>query len=94
MVFAGHSLGSGVAALLAVIVVNHRDRLGGIPRDKVRCYAGAPARCMSLNLAVKYADVIHFIVLQVDFIAHLVFVNLPLEFFFLFCLALNIFFSI
>uniref|UniRef100_A0A2N9ETH4 Fungal lipase-like domain-containing protein n=1 Tax=Fagus sylvatica TaxID=28930 RepID=A0A2N9ETH4_FAGSY len=64
MVFAGHSLGSGVAALLAVIVVNHRDRLGGIPRDKVRCYAVAPARCMSLNLAVKYADVIHSIVLQ------------------------------
>jgi hypothetical protein len=82
MVFAGHSLGSGVAALLAVIVVNHRDRLGGIPRDKVRCYAVAPARCMSLNLAVKYADVIHSIVLQVDFIAHLVFVNLSLEFFF------------
>ena len=92
MVFAGHSLGSGLAALLAVIVVNHRDRLGGIPRDKVRCYAVAPARCMSLNLAVKYADVIHSIVLQVDFIAHLVFVNLSRVFFF--CLALNIFFSI
>ncbi|GMY24853.1 sn1-specific diacylglycerol lipase alpha [Fagus crenata] len=57
----GHSLGSGVAALLA-------DRLGGIPRDKVRCYAVAPARCMSLNLAVKYADVIHSIVLQDDFL--------------------------
>lgn len=65
MVFAGHSLGSGVAALLTVIVVNHGDRLGGIPRSKVRCYAIAPARCMSLNLAVKYADVIHSIVLQV-----------------------------
>lgn len=65
MVFAGHSLGSGVAALLTVIVVNHRDKLGGIPRNKVRCYAIAPARCMSLNLAVKYADVIHSIILQV-----------------------------
>ncbi|XP_050368546.1 uncharacterized protein LOC126786686 [Argentina anserina] len=68
MVFVGHSLGSGVAALLTVIVVNHRDRLGGIPRSKVRCYALAPARCMSLNLAVKYADVIHSVVLQDDFL--------------------------
>ncbi|EOY03904.1 Calmodulin-binding heat-shock protein, putative [Theobroma cacao] len=68
MIFAGHSLGSGVAALLTVVVVNHRNRLGGIPRSKVRCYAMAPARCMSLNLAVKYADVIHSIVLQDDFL--------------------------
>lgn len=65
MVFAGHSLGSGVAALLAVVVVNHRDKLGGIPRNKVRCHAVAPARCMSLNLAVKYADVINSVILQV-----------------------------
>lgn len=68
MVFAGHSLGSGVAALLTVIAVNHRDNLGGIPREKIRCYAVAPARCMSLNLAVKYADVIYSIVLQDDFL--------------------------
>ncbi|XP_074304363.1 uncharacterized protein LOC141639072 [Silene latifolia] len=68
MIFAGHSLGSGVAALLAIIVVNHRDKLGGIPRDLVRCYAVAPARCMSLNLAVKYADVIHSVILQDDFL--------------------------
>lgn len=65
MVFAGHSLGAGVAALLTVIVVNHRDQLSGIPRNKLRCYAVAPARCMSLNLAVKYADVIYSVVLQV-----------------------------
>ncbi|XP_065849042.1 uncharacterized protein [Euphorbia lathyris] len=69
IVFAGHSLGSGVASLMSVIVVNHRDQLGGIPRDKIRCYALAPARCMSLNLAVKYADVINSIVLQDDFLA-------------------------
>ncbi|MQL95151.1 hypothetical protein Taro_027808 [Colocasia esculenta] len=61
MVFAGHSLGSGVAALMTVVVVNHRDFVGGIPRSQVRCYAVAPARCMSLNLAVKYADVIYSI---------------------------------
>ncbi|KAL7254806.1 hypothetical protein ACSBR1_009035 [Camellia fascicularis] len=68
MIFAGHSLGSGVAALLTVIVVNHRNALGGIPRDKIHCYAIAPARCVSLNLAVKYADVIHSVVLQDDFL--------------------------
>lgn len=65
MIFAGHSLGSGVAALMTVIVVNHLDWLGGIPRSSVRCYAVAPARCTSLNLAVKYADVIHSVILQV-----------------------------
>ncbi|XAR73548.1 hypothetical protein NMG60_11007549 [Bertholletia excelsa] len=68
MVFAGHSLGSGVAALLTVMAVNHGDELGGIPRSDVRCYAIAPARCMSLNLAVKYADVIHSVILQDDFL--------------------------
>ncbi|KAJ6735153.1 ALPHA/BETA-HYDROLASES SUPERFAMILY PROTEIN [Salix purpurea] len=68
MVFAGHSLGSGVVSLLTVIVANHRDKLGGVPREKIRCYAMAPARCMSLNLAVKYADVIHSVILQDDFL--------------------------
>lgn len=68
MMFAGHSLGSGVAALMTVIVVNHRDMIGGIPREMVRCYSIAPARCMSLNLAVKYADVIYSVVLQDDFL--------------------------
>lgn len=65
MVFAGHSLGAGVASLLTVLVVNHRDKLGEIPRSSIRCYAVAPARCMSLNLAVKYANVIHSVILQV-----------------------------
>ncbi|KAL2897382.1 Sn1-specific diacylglycerol lipase alpha [Bienertia sinuspersici] len=68
MVFAGHSLGSGVAALLTIVVVNHGNKLGGVPRSLVKCYAVAPARCMSLNLAVKYADVIHSVILQDDFL--------------------------
>ncbi|OIV98279.1 hypothetical protein TanjilG_09913 [Lupinus angustifolius] len=68
MVFVGHSLGSGVVSLLTILVVNHRERLGGIPKEKIKCYAIAPARCMSLNLAVKYANVIHSIVLQDDFL--------------------------
>ncbi|XP_074371165.1 uncharacterized protein LOC141712217 [Apium graveolens] len=68
MVFTGHSLGSGVAALLTVIAVNHGGSLGGVSRSKIRCYAMAPARCMSLNLAVKYADVINSVVLQDDFL--------------------------
>ncbi|GKV00191.1 hypothetical protein SLEP1_g12924 [Rubroshorea leprosula] len=85
MVFAGHSLGSGVAALMTVVVVNDRDKVGGIPRNKIRCYAVAPARCMSLNLAVKYADVINSIVLQDDFLPR---TPTPLEDIFksLFCL--------
>ncbi|KAK3435662.1 hypothetical protein EUGRSUZ_C00372 [Eucalyptus grandis] len=68
IIFAGHSLGSGVASLLAVIVANHGDQLGGVPRSKLRCYAVAPARCISLNLVVKYANVIHSIILQDDFL--------------------------
>ncbi|KAK9272530.1 hypothetical protein L1049_002903 [Liquidambar formosana] len=90
MVFAGHSLGSGVAALLTVIVVNHGDLLGGIPRSLIRCYAVAPARCMSLNLAVKYADVIYSVVLQDDFLPR---TPTPLEDIFksLFCLPCLLF---
>ncbi|KAF3432970.1 hypothetical protein FNV43_RR24072 [Rhamnella rubrinervis] len=64
LTFTGHSLGSGVAALLAMVVVQNRDKLGNIDRRRVRCYAIAPARCMSLNLAVRYADVINSVVLQ------------------------------
>lgn len=64
LVFAGHSLGSGIAALMALLVVANPAQFGGIPRSRVRCYAIAPARCMSLNLAVKYADVINSVVLQ------------------------------
>lgn len=66
LVFAGHSLGSGVAALMAILVVNTPAMIGGIPRSKIRCFAVAPARCMSLNLAVKYADVIFSVILQVQ----------------------------
>ncbi|KAL5994367.1 hypothetical protein ACLOJK_024417 [Asimina triloba] len=64
LTFTGHSLGSGVAALLTMVVVHNLDRLGNIDRKRVRCFAIAPARCMSLNLAVRYADVINSVVLQ------------------------------
>ncbi|KAG6753529.1 hypothetical protein POTOM_043599 [Populus tomentosa] len=59
LTFTGHSLGAGVAAMLALVVVLHHDKLGNIDRRRIRCYAVAPARCMSLNLAVRYADVIN-----------------------------------
>ncbi|KAH0464529.1 hypothetical protein IEQ34_007315 [Dendrobium chrysotoxum] len=90
LVFAGHSLGSGVAALMTVIVVNHRDQFGGIERRRIRCYAIAPARCMSLNLAVKYADVINSVVLQDDFLPR---TPTPLEHIFgsIFCLPCFLF---
>lgn len=64
LTFAGHSLGSGVVALLTLVVVQNLHKLGNIDRRRVRCYAIAPARCMSLNLAVRYADVINSVVLQ------------------------------
>jgi hypothetical protein len=64
VVFVGHSLGAGVAALAAVVAV--RCWLGrlGLGRGDVSCYAMAPPRCMSLGLAVEYADVVHSVVLQ------------------------------
>jgi hypothetical protein len=64
LVFVGHSLGAGVAALAAVVAV--RCWLGrlGLRREDVTCYAMAPPRCMSLALAVEYADVVHSVVLQ------------------------------
>ncbi|XP_041999565.1 uncharacterized protein LOC121749019 [Salvia splendens] len=85
LTFTGHSLGSGVAALLTVVVVQNRHRFGGVERSRVRCYAIAPARCMSLNLAVRYADVINSVVLQDDFLPR---TATPLEDIFksLFCL--------
>ncbi|XP_065869497.1 uncharacterized protein [Euphorbia lathyris] len=85
LTFAGHSLGSGVAAMLTLVVVLSRDKLGDIERKRVRCYAIAPARCMSLNLAVRYADVINSVVLQDDFLPR---TATPLEDIFksLFCL--------
>ena len=61
LTFAGHSLGAGVAALLAMVVIRSQT----IERKRIRCYAIAPARCVSLNLAVRYADVINSVVLQV-----------------------------
>lgn len=85
LTFAGHSLGSGVAALLAMVVVQNPNRLGNIERKRVRGYAIAPARCMSLNLAVRYADIINSVVLQDDFLPR---TATPLEDIFksLFCL--------
>ncbi|KAL0923778.1 hypothetical protein M5K25_007851 [Dendrobium thyrsiflorum] len=90
LVFAGHSLGAGVAAMMAAVAVNCLDRFGGIGRERVRCYAVAPARCMSIDLAVKYADVIHSVVLQDDFLPR---TPTPLEHIFgsIFCLPCLLF---
>lgn len=66
LTFAGHSLGAGVVALLTLVAVQNRGKLGNIERKRIRCYAIAPPRCMSLNLAVRYADIISSVVLQVQ----------------------------
>ncbi|RDY07900.1 Sn1-specific diacylglycerol lipase alpha, partial [Mucuna pruriens] len=67
LIFTGHSLGAGVVALLTMLAVHNRDKLG-IQRNKIRCFAIASPRCTSLNLAVRYADVINSVVLQDDFL--------------------------
>lgn len=61
----GHSLGAGVASLFTLLVVNRSALVGGPRRQQLRCYCIAPARSMSLNLAIRYADVINSVVLQV-----------------------------
>lgn len=90
LILTGHSLGSGIAALMTVLVVNNRKEFDNIPRSRVKCYALAPARCMSLNLAVKYADVINSVVLQDDFLPR---TPTPLEYIFgsIFCLPCMLF---
>ncbi|GAB4861767.1 hypothetical protein Ancab_037022 [Ancistrocladus abbreviatus] len=65
LTFAGHSLGAGVVALLTMVVLQNQDLLGNVERKRIRCYAIAPTRCTSLNLAIRYADVINSVVLQV-----------------------------
>jgi len=72
LTFTGHSLGAGIAAMLTMVVVLNLDKLGNVERSRTRCYAMAPARCMSLNLAVRYADVINSVVLQVSHTALLI----------------------
>ncbi|GAB4854755.1 hypothetical protein Ancab_023340 [Ancistrocladus abbreviatus] len=48
-----------------VFDAEHEDLLGNVKRKRIRCYPIAPARCTSLNLAIRYVDVINSIVLQV-----------------------------
>ncbi|XP_022865789.1 uncharacterized protein LOC111385613 isoform X3 [Olea europaea var. sylvestris] len=68
LTFAGHSLGAGVVTLLTMLAVKNREKLGNIKRKRIRCFAIAPTRCISLNLAVRYADIINSVVLQDDFL--------------------------
>ncbi|CAL5397837.1 unnamed protein product [Camellia sinensis] len=68
LTFAGHSLGAGVVTLLTILVIQNREKFGNIERKRIRCFAIAPARCISLNLALRYADVINSVVLQDDFL--------------------------
>lgn len=68
LILAGHSMGAGIAALLAMLMASSSDKVDGIPRERLQCFAFAPARCMSLSLAVRYADVINCVVLQDDFL--------------------------
>lgn len=82
---AGHSLGSGIAAMFILLVTKDSSKLGNIARKRLRCYAIAPARCMSLNLALRHADIIYSVILQDDFLPRTI---TPLEDIFksIFCL--------
>ncbi|KAJ1399228.1 Mono-/di-acylglycerol lipase, N-terminal [Sesbania bispinosa] len=51
LTFVGHSLGSGVAAMLSMVVVQNRNRLGNIERKRVRCYAFASASLVALSIS-------------------------------------------
>lgn len=50
--------------MMAVLLRKHIHETKLTP-DRLRCYAIAPARSTSLNLAVRYSDTINSIVLQV-----------------------------
>ncbi|CAI5987969.1 unnamed protein product, partial [Closterium sp. NIES-65] len=60
---AGHSLGSGIVAMMTVILHKNPDEVG-FDNARLRCFCIAPARSTSLNLAIKYADIINSVVLQ------------------------------
>ncbi|GAA0143502.1 hydrolase [Lithospermum erythrorhizon] len=86
LTFIGHSLGAGIVACLTMLAVVNREKLGGIEMNKIRCFAISPTRCVSLNLAMRYADVINSIVLQDDFLPRTT-VALETAFKSLFCLG-------
>ncbi|CAI7784861.1 unnamed protein product [Closterium sp. NIES-53] len=60
----GHSIGAGVLALAAMVLANNLRELGRVRRGRIRCVGFSPPRCASLNLAVRYADIITSVVLQ------------------------------
>ncbi|CAI7894564.1 unnamed protein product [Closterium sp. NIES-54] len=64
---AGHSLGSGIVAMMTVILHKNPGEVG-FDNARLRCFCIAPARSTSLNLAIKYADIINSVVLQDDFL--------------------------
>ncbi|VFQ97215.1 unnamed protein product [Cuscuta campestris] len=68
LTLAGHSLGAGVATMLAMLAAKNGERFGNIERRMIKCFSVAPTRCVSLDLAMRYADVISSVVLQDDFL--------------------------
>lgn len=65
MLFVEHSLDSGVAVLMIIIVIKHMNQFRGIGRSHIRCYAIASARRILMNMAVKYTVVINYVILHV-----------------------------
>lgn len=67
----GHSLGSGIATIMTIILVNSKKQLAPVSRKRIRCIAIAPARSISMNLAIRYADCIKSVILQVRMTSYL-----------------------
>ncbi|TMW57119.1 hypothetical protein Poli38472_003044 [Pythium oligandrum] len=60
IVFAGHSLGAGCAALLSVMLQKEFEEL--------RCFAYAVPACVNLHVAESCVDFVHSVVLRDDFV--------------------------
>lgn len=69
----GHSLGAGVATLLTIFLIEKIEVLGGINSDSIQCFAIAPPRVLSLNLAKKYASNVNSVIYQVCSFIHILF---------------------
>src|SRR5690606_16853357 len=69
----GHSLGSGTASILTMMLLDHqhefRTHING--QFQINCHAYAPACCVSKDLADRYTDNIRSYVYEDDIVSRL-----------------------
>jgi hypothetical protein len=69
---AGHSLGSGTAAILTIMLLDYIDEFRkNEPAFEIKCFGYAPTCAMSLNLSEKYKDHIQSFVFADDMVSKL-----------------------